>query len=207
MNGGKRRKQIQCRVGHPAHQGYAKGDHQPQHHPQKGAGGILCLGNYAAGRAVVPVQFIRIKSHKNSSFQKENLPLRPLSEVGLIISAFLEKINSFRSMASPGNESETTGKFFLLSEIIYVILFRQSTCRCSSMAECQLPKLNTGVRFPSPAPHKKLAKALIFNTFASFLFFHFLVVISFLSIAAHFSGGGAGGANRPHSPSLTLLPP
>ena len=25
-------------------------------------------------------------------------------------------------------------------------------CRCSSMAECQLPKLNTGVRFPSPAP-------------------------------------------------------
>lgn len=69
------------------------------------------------------------------------------------------------------------------------------------------PKLNTGVRFPSPAPHKKLAKALIFNTFASFLFFHFLVVISFLSIAAHFSGGGAGGANRPHSPSLTLLPP
>ena len=71
----------------------------------------------------------------------------------------------------------------------------------------QLPKLNTGVRFPSPAPQKKLAKALIFNTFASFLFFHFLVVISFLSIAAHFSGGGAGGANRPHSPSLTLLPP
>ena len=25
-------------------------------------------------------------------------------------------------------------------------------CRCSSMAECQLPKLNTRVRFPSPAP-------------------------------------------------------
>lgn len=36
------------------------------------------------------------------------------------------------------------------------------------MAECQLPKLNTGVRFPSPAPHGKLAKALIFNTFAIF---------------------------------------
>lgn len=23
------------------------------------------------------------------------------------------------------------------------------------MAECQLPKLNTGVRFPSPAPHSR----------------------------------------------------
>ena len=29
-------------------------------------------------------------------------------------------------------------------------------CRCSSMAECQLPKLNTGVRFPSPAPHSRM---------------------------------------------------
>lgn len=46
------------------------------------------------------------------------------------------------------------------------------------MAECQLPKLNTGVRFPSPAPHGKLAKALIFNTFASFLF-HFLASCHF----------------------------
>ncbi len=27
-----------------------------------------------------------------------------------------------------------------------------SSCRCSSMAEHQLPKLNTRVRFPSPAP-------------------------------------------------------
>lgn len=24
------------------------------------------------------------------------------------------------------------------------------------MAECQLPKLNTGVRFPSPAPHSRM---------------------------------------------------
>ena len=35
-----------------------------------------------------------------------------------------------------------------------VVLFYVSNllCRCSSMAECQLPKLNTRVRFPSPAP-------------------------------------------------------
>lgn len=29
---------------------------------------------------------------------------------------------------------------------------KNNICRCSSMAECQLPKLNTRVRFPSPAP-------------------------------------------------------
>ena len=46
-------------------------------------------------------------------------------------------------------------KFFLHYLGIYAILDRQSTCRCSSMAECQLPKLNTRVRFPSPAPKKK----------------------------------------------------
>ena len=47
------------------------------------------------------------------------------------------------------------GKFLLaiLSELCYS---RQVvTRRCSSMAECQLPKLNTGVRFPSPAPKRK----------------------------------------------------
>ena len=31
--------------------------------------------------------------------------------------------------------------------------FKGIRCRCSSMAECQLPKLNTRVRFPSPAPN------------------------------------------------------
>ena len=36
-------------------------------------------------------------------------------------------------------------------------------CRCSSMAECQLPKLNTGVRFPSPAPSKALLRKCFFN--------------------------------------------
>ena len=46
-------------------------------------------------------------------------------------------------------------KFFLHYLGIYAILDRQSTCRCSSMAECQLPKLNTRVRFPSPAPKRK----------------------------------------------------
>ena len=46
-------------------------------------------------------------------------------------------------------------KFFLHYLGIYAILDRQSTCRCSSMAECQLPKLNTRVRFPSPAPQKR----------------------------------------------------
>ena len=36
----------------------------------------------------------------------------------------------------------------------YAILVKLSLrCRCSSMVECQLPKLNTRVRFPSPAPH------------------------------------------------------
>lgn len=57
-------------------------------------------------------------------------------------------------------------------------------------------KLNTGVRFPSPAPHKKPAKALIFNTFAGFSFIHFLSVMPFQGITAHFSGGGTGGGNR-----------
>ena len=39
------------------------------------------------------------------------------------------------------------------------------TCRCSSMVECQLPKLNTRVRFPSPAPKIKapLCGAFIFG--------------------------------------------
>ena len=43
-------------------------------------------------------------------------------------------------------------KFFLQCRPVYAIVVRQSSCRCSSMAECQLPKLNTRVRFPSPAP-------------------------------------------------------
>ena len=39
------------------------------------------------------------------------------------------------------------------------------------MAECQLPKLNTRVRFPSPAPCKKPRKVLIFKNFSGFLYF------------------------------------
>ena len=35
------------------------------------------------------------------------------------------------------------------------LLYLKSRCGCSSMVECQLPKLNTGVRFPSPAPAQK----------------------------------------------------
>ena len=35
----------------------------------------------------------------------------------------------------------------------------------------QLPKLNTGVRFPSPAPKQKAPKALILKGFRSFLCF------------------------------------
>ena len=45
---------------------------------------------------------------------------------------------------------------FLLPNVeTCAILYQVTTCRCSSMAECQLPKLNTGVRFPSPAPQEK----------------------------------------------------
>ena len=36
-----------------------------------------------------------------------------------------------------------------------------SLCRCSSMVECQLPKLNTGVRFPSPAPVQEFPRLLV----------------------------------------------
>lgn len=36
--------------------------------------------------------------------------------------------------------------------VYYNKLHRVEICGCSSMVECQLPKLNTGVRFPSPAP-------------------------------------------------------
>ena len=39
------------------------------------------------------------------------------------------------------------------------------------MAECQLPKLNTRVRFPSPAPYEKAPKVLIFKNFRGFLYF------------------------------------
>ena len=39
--------------------------------------------------------------------------------------------------------------------VYYNKLHRVEICGCSSMVECQLPKLNTGVRFPSPAPMKK----------------------------------------------------
>ena len=35
-----------------------------------------------------------------------------------------------------------------------------TTCGCSSVAEHQLPKLNTGVRFPVPAPHTNQGKHL-----------------------------------------------
>ncbi len=40
-----------------------------------------------------------------------------------------------------------------ISQGVYYNKFhRVEICGCSSMVECQLPKLNTGVRFPSPAP-------------------------------------------------------
>ena len=39
------------------------------------------------------------------------------------------------------------------------------------MVECQLPKLNTRVRFPYPAPIRKALKVLIFKDFQGFLFF------------------------------------
>ena len=38
-------------------------------------------------------------------------------------------------------------------------------CGCNSMAECELPKLNTGVRFPSPAPLQKSPSLLGFFVF------------------------------------------
>ena len=44
---------------------------------------------------------------------------------------------------------------FLLAftwKIWYSMKAFNRACRCSSMAECQLPKLNTRVRCPSPAP-------------------------------------------------------
>ena len=86
-----------------------------------------------------------------------------------------------------------------------VIVIEQLRCRCSSMAECQLPKLNTGVRFPSPAPHKKPAKALIFNTFAGFSFTHFPAVVPFQGTKAHFTGGGNHAPALPLSHSLAAL--
>ena len=71
-------------------------------------------------------------------------------------------------------------KFFLHYLGIYAILDRQSTCRCSSMAECQLPKLNTRVRFPSPAPYEKAPKVLIFKHFRGFfMIFEFPVLMHF----------------------------
>ena len=71
-------------------------------------------------------------------------------------------------------------KFFLHYLGIYAILDRQSTCRCSSMAECQLPKLNTRVRFPSPAPYEKAPKVLIFKNFRGFfMIFEFPVLMHF----------------------------
>src|SRR5262245_9575510 len=39
------------------------------------------------------------------------------------------------------------------------------TCGCSSMAEHQLPKLNTGVRFPSSAPAGEQAKCLALSRY------------------------------------------
>ena len=51
----------------------------------------------------------------------------------------------------------TTGFYFMQILIFHThcaIISKQ--CRCSSMAECQLPKLNTGVRFPSPAPPSRM---------------------------------------------------
>ena len=47
--------------------------------------------------------------------------------------------------------------FFLTSHLDFsraLCYYMERSRRCSSMAECQLPKLNTGVRFPSPAPEK-----------------------------------------------------
>ena len=53
------------------------------------------------------------------------------------------------------------------------------------MAECQLPKLNTRVRFPSPAPHKNPPKALYFKGFRR---------VSFMVICNQFPGGNGGGS-------------
>ena len=40
------------------------------------------------------------------------------------------------------------------------------------MAECQLPKLNTRVRFPSPAPYKNTPEALKNHGFRGFFMFY-----------------------------------
>ena len=53
------------------------------------------------------------------------------------------------------NCSSKYENFPLQSTDDYAIIYKLSSCRCSSMAECQLPKLNTRVRFPSPAPKSR----------------------------------------------------
>ena len=53
------------------------------------------------------------------------------------------------------NCSSKYENFPLQSTDNYAIIYKLSSCRCSSMAECQLPKLNTRVRFPSPAPKSR----------------------------------------------------
>ena len=60
-----------------------------------------------------------------------------------------------------GKTAPCDEKFFLHYLGIYAILDRQSTRRCSSMAECQLPKLNTRVRFPSLAPYEDNKKDIV----------------------------------------------
>ena len=67
------------------------------------------------------------------------------------------------------------------------------------MAEHQLPKLNTGVRFPSPAPKTASIKGYLpFLTFSHFtlvsLFFRLPVVL--FVIASLVKGGGLPQASR-----------
>ena len=60
---------IQRQVGNPSHHRHAKGNHQTQHHPQEGPGGILPFGDHPpVCGAVVPVKFIGIKAHRKHSF-------------------------------------------------------------------------------------------------------------------------------------------
>ncbi len=69
--------------------------------------------------------------------------------------------------------------FYLQNEQLCGIIQKLSKCRCSSMAECQLPKLNTRVRFPSPAPGENPPKSLCCKDFRRVFFFmlHHLTVL------------------------------
>ena len=87
------RDNVESGIGDPAQNGHAEGDHQPQRHPQEGSGGVLCLGDHAAGRAIIPVHFMGIKRHKNSSFPKWKPAPALCPALEVIISDQGEKIN------------------------------------------------------------------------------------------------------------------